>query len=265
MKFLLLILLSPALGIAQNRNTTAKTAYSPKSAKVEIESIYMDSLLLNRLDAFQIVQDSISKHTIDIQGKVDSLSSDHISKYMPIIVVIIGALATLWVSYLQKNREYRLVKGKELQATLNKLYADQILLKFYLQELAYLEVDSKFQLICSEIELGESQKIALTEHYNDYKYISENKIKIASTLADINSGFQFYTKNRRTAMNTTGHEQLITMTEKLLNLPNLEPYTDMENANNSQKNDIVKLKEKYVNEMSPLKGLISKLELHVIN
>jgi len=140
----------------------------------------MDSLFLKKLAEIGYLQDTLIKHSQQLQTSIDKINSESLFiKYLPFIGVIIGGLITYFGQYFLKNKDLKMALVKETRDTVSKMFIGLTSLNFSLRELAYLEVDSKYQYQLSCKETGDNQKRALEEHYNDYKYIAECRGKIA--------------------------------------------------------------------------------------
>jgi hypothetical protein len=147
-----------------------------------------DSILINKIEKFIQLSDSTSIDVNIIEEGVNSLKDESIwLKSLPLIGVVIGGLITYLAQKHIKDKELALIKIREKKESINKCMLALFNLRFYLKELAYLEFDSKYQYYLSLTETEESAKKALDEHYNDYKYITEYKNKIANCIAEINS------------------------------------------------------------------------------
>jgi hypothetical protein len=179
-----------------------------------------DSIIILKLEQLKQIQDSNFVHLNKVEQLVLGIKNESLFlKLLPLIGVIIGGLITWWIQKSLKDKELKLTLLRELKETSNKILTAVTSLQFHLKELAYLEVDSKYQYYLSQTEeTADGKKRAMDEHYNDYKYISDVKTKISSCVADINSNFVAYHKLTNKPMEQSLTNELLAFTEHILAL-----------------------------------------------
>ena len=221
----------------------------------------MDSLLLNKITEIHYLQDTLLKHSHELQTSIDNIKSENLFiKFLPFIGVIIGGLITYLGQYYLKNKDLKIALVKESRDTISKMFIGLTSLNFSLRELAYLEVDSKYQFQLSCKEAGEDQKRALEEHYNDYKYIAECRAKIASSISEINSGFLTYYKCKNENIPASTLSKLNEFTSHILNLQRQTEYAeDSEITTPILNKDISDLRTEYTKNIADLQIIITGL------
>ena len=153
----------------------------------------MDTLLVKKLAEIRSLQDFVVRHTNEINDAISKFENENLFlKFLPFLGVIVGGALTYYGQKVLKEKEYKIATSRAISDSINQVFINITLLGFLLKELAYLEVDSKYQYYLSCTETGENQKKALDEHYNDYKYISDIKSKISNSLGSIISGCTSY-------------------------------------------------------------------------
>lgn len=199
-----------------------------------------DSLIIQKLAELQTAQDTSIVHLAKIEQLINGIKSESIFlKLLPLIGVIIGGLITWFIQRSLKNKELNLQLLRDTKDTTNKILFALTSIHFHLRELAYLEVDSKYQYYGSQTEkIEDVRKRAYDEHYNDYKYISDVKAKISTCVAEINSNFTTYYKLKNLAVEQTLLDELDVFTNHILNLPREEEF----DLTKEVTNDMLKLK-----------------------
>lgn len=178
-----------------------------------------DSLLISKISEIKGLQDSTLNKLNHINEVVNNLKNESLFlKLLPLIGVIIGGLITWWIQKSLKNKELKLATFRELNNASNKIITSLINLQFHLKELAYLEVDSKYQYYLSQTTTGDESKRALEEHYNDYKYISDYKNKVSTCVGDAFSNFSTYFQLKKLAMPISTSNSLLEFTNHILTL-----------------------------------------------
>jgi len=183
-------------------------------------------------------------------------------KLLPSLGVITGVLLTMLGQYLIKNHELKLSLIKEARDAKHKILLNLICLQSYLGELAYLEIDSKYQYFLSETEsLVESRKKALDEHYNDYKYISECKSKITNCIAEINASIFCYHECKKIKISDEDYDTLKTSIESIFNLRRPDHYDTIYKVNQDDlDNDIQILKSNYLQSLNDIEEFANDLK-----
>jgi hypothetical protein len=185
----------------------------------------MDTLLIKKLVEIRSLQDSLVLHSKEINYAISKLESENLLlKFLPFLGVIVGGALTYYGQKVLKEKEYKIATSRAISDSINQVFINVTQLNFLLKELAYLEVDSKFQHYLACTETGENSKKALDEHYTDYKYISETKSKISNSLGSIISGFSSYYKLQNMALPPNTTTILNTFSNHLLNLPRQTDY-----------------------------------------
>jgi len=222
----------------------------------------MDSLLLKKLVEIHSLQDTLIFHTNNLQSEFNSFKSETIwLKLLPFFGVIIGGLIAYFGQYFLKNREIKVSIDGEKREVVGKIFNCLTRLDFYLRELAYLEVDSKYQYYLSCTETGNNQKKALEEHYNDYKYLAKYRIKIAAALSAIQNGFLTYYKLNKTIIPIAHSIKLTELKNTILNLKRPREYNESLNEIKAEtlENDIVNLKNDYTKNLEDILTIANKL------
>ena len=221
----------------------------------------MDSLLIQKIAELHSLQDTLIKHSSQLQTSVDSIKSESLLiKSLPFIGVIIGGLITYFGQYYLKNKDLSIALVKETRDTISKMFTGLTSLNFSLRELAYLEVDSKYQYQISCTETGNNQKRALEEHYNDYKYIADCRSKIAFSISDINSGFLNYYKCKNEKIPATTISKLNEFTSHILNLQRHPEYPeDLEITTQILNDDILNLRNEYTKNSAEIQIIVTSL------
>ncbi len=178
-----------------------------------------DSLLIQKISEVRILQDSTFNQLEHIDKIVSGLKNETLFlKLLPLIGVIIGGFITWWIQKSIKDKELNLITFREIKDATTKIITSLTSLQFHLKELAYLEVDSKYQFQLSQTTTGDEQKRALEEHYNDYKYIADVKNKISSCVAEVSSNFSSYYKLKKIDTPSDTSSKLTTFINHILTL-----------------------------------------------
>jgi hypothetical protein len=173
----------------------------------------MDSLIVKKLIDIISTQDSLMLHTKKLEEVVNASKPSLLLQLLPFIGVIVGGVIAYTGQNILKNKELKLTRLTTINSAVNKIFSNLTCLTFYLKELAYLEVDSKYQFYLSLTEQGKFKDRALEEHYDDYKYAAELKSKTAIAVSEIDSSFASYYRlknqsvpaNTATILNTFGN------------------------------------------------------------
>lgn len=155
----------------------------------------MDSTLVHHLSEAITNQDTLLNITKQLKTDIQSLKQENIFlKILPFLGVILGAVITYFGQHILKKKDLKFATNKYISESISNLFTQIGTVSFNLKELAYLEVDSKYQYYLSCIEEGEGKKRALEEHYNDYKYIADVKTKIINAISEIDASINCYYK-----------------------------------------------------------------------
>jgi hypothetical protein len=162
----------------------------------------MDSTVLaNHLISIKEIQYTIKTDLDKIDGSVKKLlDAEFIDKLLPVISLIAGAVLTYLVQLWLKNRDNKVKNDEKIDTVIYNLKYHLQMVKFYIKEIAYLEVDSKYQYYLYQKLKGELKQRALEEHYGNYKYLSENRSKLSDAVAKINAEFSSYYKISKVQM-----------------------------------------------------------------
>ena len=179
----------------------------------------MDSLFIKKLDHLTTIQDTILVHTNKIEALINNATGENwIIKGLPFLGVVVGGIITYYAQNVLKKKDIQIAKNNQRSESICDLIAKVSMLPYFFKELAYLEVDSKYQYYIYLSYTEESKKKALKEHYNDYNYIAENKTKIIELVGAINANINkiFRLKNNAVPDNIT--IVLATFNNHILNL-----------------------------------------------
>jgi hypothetical protein len=185
-----------------------------------------DSLIVQKLIVLKQFQDSTNVHLSNIEQVLNSNKSESILlKLLPFLGVLVGGLITWFVQRSVKNFEFKLLVEKEIRDVSCRVLTSLTIMQFHLKELAFLEVDSKYQYYLSHsADSEEGKKRALEEHYNDYTYISNVKEKLSSCVADVNSTVSSYYKLSKKNMPDDVSNLLLKFTKHILSLQRAEEF-----------------------------------------
>ena len=173
--------------------------------------------------------------------------------------MIIGGLLTYLGQSFLKNREIKITNENNKREAVNKIFTNLTGLNFCLRELAYLEVDSKFQFQISCKETGDNKKRALEEHYNDYKYIAENRSKISIALSEIQTGFMSYYKISKLSIPESHSLILLELNNHILNLKRHTEYPEsLDLTTEMVEIDILTLKKEYTKNITSIENIVKK-------
>ena len=222
----------------------------------------MDSLILNKFIEIHNLQDTLISHSNLLQKSIDSIKNENFFiKFLPFIGVIIGGLIAYFGQYILKNKDSKIALIKERREMISKMFTGLTSLNFSLRELAYLEVDSKYQYQLSCTESDENKKRALEEHYNDYKFIAEYKNKIAGSISDVNTGFLTYYKCKNEPMPSSTIFKLNEFTSHILHLQRHPEYPEnIEITTEILDTDIRNLRTEYTKNIADIQVIVTTLE-----
>lgn len=186
----------------------------------------MDSTLITKeLLNIKQYQDSISIKLSSINHNLVKLKEvDLIDKYLPVIYLLVGGVLTYLFQVQLKKIEKRINDEQKIKTSIFNLKYYLQLVKFHLKEIAYLEVDSKYQYYLYQKTKGEAQKRALEEHYGDYKYISENRYKLNTSVSNINAELSGIYKLLKKPMPHDCYQRLLQFTNHMLTLKKQKDY-----------------------------------------
>lgn len=186
----------------------------------------MDStLIIKELIGIKQYQDSINIKLSSINNAIVKLKEvDLLDKYLPVVYLLIGGILTYLFQVQLKKIDKRTNDEEKIKASIFNLKYCLQLVKFHLREIAYLEVDSKFQYYLFQKLNGDAQKKALEEHYGDYRYISENRDKLNTAVSNINAELSAIFKLLKMPMPHDCYQRLLQFTNHILTLKKQEDF-----------------------------------------
>jgi hypothetical protein len=208
-------------------------------------------------------QDTLFLESKKVNALIEKLENENTNgKYLQLAAVFLGTLLTLIGQSFFKYFDNNTIMRKEKAALKGRLISNSNLLKFYLSELAYLEIDSIYQFYLCQGNVGtlEKQK-ALDEHYNDYKYISDYRNKIADSISGINADYICYYDSAKSILPKSDWSIIQIVTLQLANLEKPGSYGDEMSITDSMvKGDVARLCSKYVTIIQPIEPIIQNLK-----
>ena len=225
--------------------------------------VIMDSLLIKKLFAIQSVQDTLLNHTVKLQQVIETIKSESIwLKLLPFFGVILGAVMAYCGQFFLKRQDINVINRKEKREAVNKIFKNLTLLEFYLRELAYLEVDSKYQYQIYCKEDGDGKKRALEEHYNDYKYIADNRAKIAAALSELQTSFATYYQIEKELVSDDCTKLLDQLSTHIIGLKRHSDYDEkLDLTTEMLEQDISTLKDEYSRNIKSVTDFAKTLEI----
>jgi hypothetical protein len=179
-----------------------------------------DSLLIRKILELRNLQDSNANHMYEIQKSIDSIAHESwFFKMLPLLGVIVGGAITWLAQNSLKKSELKNNNQKELKVNSNKILTSLISLQFQLKELAYLEVDTNYQLYLYYTSENTEKLRAYEEMYNNYKFKADVKNKISLYVSDIYSGFTTYYRLSNIEIPNDLSTLLEEFTNHIMNLP----------------------------------------------
>ena len=221
-----------------------------------------DTLLLQKISELKGLQDSAIIHLNKIDHIVSGLKSESIFyKLLPLIGVLLGGLITWWIQKDLKEKEFQLTIFREIKEISNKILNSLTNLQFQLKELAYLEVDSKYQFYIYNTSPNEKEKQrAYEEHYSDYKYITDVKNKVSMFVAEVNSNFSAHYKLSKIPFPDSLQTRLSEFTKHIFYLKREKEFaSDEEVTTEMLQNKINNLCTDYVQHIDGLLDIVKDL------
>ena len=216
---------------------------------------------------------SVIKKLVEIENSIDSLQNyvqtvslqtqqNLFIQAQPFIGVLIGGLLAYLSQYLIKKAEVRQNKESAIRNAIAKIEMNISLIRIHLSEIAYLQIDSRYQYYLSETYKEQYRKErALAEHYEDYKFIANHKITIAQCIGVIQESITTFFKLKRKNIPDEIKYDLEDFIEFVENEIVLREPFDIGDNKVEEKLDILinDLKHEYISRMSYFDGLRSIL------